>query len=153
MLFIFLHIVTMFTAVALSLGVQLIVYRVATTGNVAAIRTAFGVAQPIGRAAPMVYGVGFLFGLIAAITGSFNLLAPWLLISYVLFVISSVISVRSVGGWMAQVGRAAALNQGDAPSTELQGLLHDKRATQGMIANLVVVAVIIALMVFKPFGT
>jgi uncharacterized membrane protein len=100
----------------------------------------------------MVYGIGFLLGIIAALVASFNLFAPWLLISYVLFVISSVLGGRVVGGWMAKVGRAAATNQGDVPSAELKQLLHDKGAWQGTIANLVVVALIIAMMVFKPFG-
>jgi hypothetical protein len=152
MLFIYLHIFTMFAAVALSVGPAWVLHRVAATEDVAAIRTAFGVAQPLGRVAPMVYGIGFLLGIIAALVASFNLFAPWLLISYVLFVISSVLGGRVVGGWMAKVGRAAATNQGDVPSAELKQLLHDKGAWQGTIANLVVVALIIAMMVFKPFG-
>jgi hypothetical protein len=152
MLFIYLHIFVMFLAVAVSVGSEVVLHRIAATENVAAIRTAFGVAQPIGKAAPMIYGVGFLLGLIAAVVASFNLLAPWLLISYVLFIVSSVLGGSVVGKWMINVGRAAAQNQGDTPSAELKALLHDKRAMQGMIANLVVVALIVAMMVFKPLG-
>lgn len=152
MLWIFLHIFTMFAAVALSVGPAWVLHRVAATENVPAIRTAFGVAQPLGRVGPMLYGIGFLLGIIAAIVASFNLLAPWLLIAYVLFIISDVLGSRVVGGWMAKVGRAVATNQGDVPSEELKQLLHDKGAWQGTIANLVVIALIIAVMVFKPFG-
>ena len=152
MVFIFLHIFTMFLAVALSVGSEVVLHQVASTENVTTIRTAFKAAQPIGKAIPMVYGIGFLLGIIAAIVASFNLLAPWLLISYVLFVVSSVLGGRVIGGWAEKVQQGAEANQGDVPSEDLKALLHDKRATQGMIANLVTVALIIAMMVFKPFG-
>ncbi len=152
MLFIYLHIITMFLAVALSVGPGLILQRIAATENVPAIRAAFGAAQPLGRIAPMVYGVGFLLGIIAAIVASYNLLKPWLLISYVLFVISSVLGARVTNGWVANVSRAAETNSGDTPSAELKQLLHNKGAQQGLIANLVVIALIIVMMVFKPFG-
>lgn len=152
MVFIYLHICAMFLAVALSVGSELVLHQVAATENVTAIRMIFGAAQSIGKAIPMVYGIGFLLGVVAAVVASFNLLAPWLLISYVLFVVSSILGGRVVGNWAEKVERGAAQNQGDAPSAELKALLHDKRITQGMIANLVVVALIIAMMVFKPFG-
>ena len=152
MVFIYLHIFTMFLAVALSVGSEWILQRVAVTENVAAIRTIFGAAKPIEKAIPMVYGIGFLLGIVAAIVASFNLLAPWLLISYVLFIVSSVLGGRVVGGWAGKAEHAAAQHDGDTPSAELKALLHDQRAVQGMIANLIVIALIIAMMVFKPFG-
>ena len=152
MLFIYLHIFVMFLAVALSVGSELVLQRVAATENVTAIRTVFGAARPIVKAIPMVYGIGFLLGIVAAVVASFNLLAPWLLISYVLFIVSSILGGRVAGGWAEKVEQGAARNQGDTPSAELKAVLHDQRATQGMIANWVVVALIIAMMVFKPFG-
>ncbi|HTP07176.1 MAG TPA: DUF2269 family protein [Anaerolineae bacterium] len=152
MVFIYLHIFTMFLAVALSVGSELVLHRVAATENVAAIRTIFAAAKPLEKAIPMAYGIGFLLGIVAAIVASFNLLAPWLLISYVLFIVTSVLGGRVIGGWAEKVEQAAAQNQGDTPSAELKAVLHDKRATQGIIANLVAIALIIAMMVFKPFG-
>ena len=47
-LFIFLHIITMFLAVAISVGPELVLHQVAQTGDVRAIRAAFGVAKPLG---------------------------------------------------------------------------------------------------------
>jgi hypothetical protein len=152
MVFIYLHIFAMFLAVALSVGSEVVLHQVAATENVAAIRTTFGATQSIGKAIPMVYGIGFLLGIVAAIVASFNLLAPWLLIAYVLFIISSVLGGRVIGGWAEKVQHGAEVNEGDVPSAELKALLHDQRATQGMIANLVVIALVIAVMVFKPFG-
>jgi uncharacterized membrane protein len=142
----------MFLAVALSVGSEWVLQRVAATENIAAIRTVFGAAKPIEKAIPMAYGIGFLLGIVAALIASFNLLAPWLLISYVLFIVSLVLGGHVVGGWAEKVEHAAAQHDGDTPSAELKALLHDKRAVQGMIANLIVIALIIAAMVFKPFG-
>jgi len=152
MVFIYLHIFAMFLAVALSVGSELVLHQIAAAENVTAIRTAFKAAQPLEKAIPIVYGIGFLLGIVAAIVASFNLLAPWLLIAYVLFIISSVLGGRVIGGWAEKVQQGAEANQGDVPSAELKALLHEKRATQGMIANLVVIALVIAVMVFKPFG-
>ncbi len=102
-LFIFLHVFAMFMAVALSVGTGLVLYRVAATENVTTIRTTFGATRQLTRASGPVYGVGFIFGLIAAWLGQFNLLAPWLLISYVMFVVVGILSGRVIGGWATKV--------------------------------------------------
>ncbi len=150
-IFTFLHIFTMFLGVTWSIGSALILQRVAATKNVAAIRTTFGVAMPIGRASPMVFGVGLLLGIVAAIATPFNLLEPWLIISYLLAAASSYLSAGIVGKWAASVGRAAAMNQGDAPSSELQQLIGDRQVAQAIYANAAIIALIIFVMVFKPF--
>ena len=151
-IFIFLHIFTMFVAVALSVGTALMLQRVAATSNVTAIRTTFGAAAPLARTTSMVYGVGMLLGFIAAIVAQFNLLAPWLIITYVLVAVSMYINSRIVGKWAANVGRAAAANQGDAPSPEMQQLFSAKTATQATYANIVIIALIVFVMVFKPLS-
>ena len=110
MVFIFLHIFAMFLAVALSVGSEVVLHQVASTENVTTIRTAFKAAQPIGKAIPMVYGIGFLLGIIAAIVASFSLLAPWLLISYVLFVVSSVLGGRVIR-WLGRKSPARGRGQ------------------------------------------
>ena len=151
-IFIFLHIFTMFVAVALLVGTALMLQRVAATGNVTAIRTTFGAAAPLARTTSMVYGVGLLLGIIAAIVAQFNLLAPWLIVTYVLVAVSMYVNTRIVGKWAANVGRAAATNQGDAPSPELQQLINAKTATQATYANIVIIALIVFVMVFKPLS-
>jgi hypothetical protein len=151
-IFIFLHVFTMFLGVALSIGAGLVLQRVAATGNVAAIRTTFGAVASIGRAAPMVFGVGLLLGIIAAIVAQFNLLAPWLIIAYVLSAASSYLGAGVIGKWAASVGRAAATNQGEAPAPELRQLIGDRQVAQAMYANAAIIALIIFVMVFKPFS-
>jgi hypothetical protein len=152
MILIYLHIFTMFVAVALSFGSVLMLHRVAATGNVAAIRTLFGAATPIARLIPMIFGAGMLFGIIAAIMMGFNLLAPWLLIAYGLSIVSSIIGGAVTGRWAANVTKAAAMTADEAASPELQVLLNDRRASQALWINLAVIALIVFDMVAKPFG-
>ena len=152
MILIYLHIFTMFVAVALSFGSVLMLHRVAATGNVAAIRTLFGAATPIARLIPMIFGVGMLLGIVAAIEMGFNLLAPWLLIAYGLSIASSIIGGAVTGRWAANVGKAAAMAQGESASPELQQLLNDNRATRALWINLAVIALVVLDMVIKPFG-
>jgi hypothetical protein len=152
MILIYLHIFTMFVAVALSFGSVLVVHRVATTGQLPAIRTVFGVIAPIARIIPMIFGVGLLLGIIAAIVVGFNLLAPWLLIAYVLSIASSYIGGAITGRWAASAGKAVAMTAGDTASPDLQQLLNDTRASQALWINLAVIALIVFDMVFKPFG-
>jgi hypothetical protein len=142
----------MFVSVALSFGSVLVAHRVAATGNLAAIRTVFGTLAPIARLIPMLFGVGMLLGIIAAIVVGFNLLAPWLLIAYALSIASSIIGGAITGRWAASVGKAAAMATGESASPELQLLLNDRRASQALWINLAVIALIIFDMVFKPLG-
>ena len=100
----------------------------------------------------MVFGIGMLFGFVAAIIAQFNLLAPWLIITYVLVIASLYISSGIVGRWAANVGRAAAANQDDTPSPELQQLINDRRVTQATYANIVLIALIVLVMVIKPLS-
>ena len=63
--FVFLHVLTMFGAVALSGGIDVLLLRIARTRDVRAIRTAFGVHERFAPLIPAFFGVGLLFGLIA----------------------------------------------------------------------------------------
>jgi hypothetical protein len=152
MILIYLHIFAMFVAVALSFGSVLVVHRVAATGHLPAIRTVFGVIAPIARVIPMIFGIGLVLGIIAAIVVGFNLLAPWLLIAYVLSGVSAYIGGSITGRWAASAGKAAAMTAGDTATPELQQLLNDTRASQALWINLAVIALIVFDMVYKPFG-
>ena len=145
----FLHIGVMFGAVALAVGGELILTRVATTRNVVAIRTAFGRAAPAMRFIPMLFGLGALIGVAAALLGEFDPLAPWLIAAYVLFVIAAVVGARA-GAWARRVGMAAAASPEDAASAELEAAIDDRSATIIRYANYVILVVFIYLMVFKP---
>ena len=56
MILIYLHIFTMFVAVALSFGSVLVVHRVAATGNLRRFARCLATIAPIARIIPMILG-------------------------------------------------------------------------------------------------
>ena len=152
MIFIYLHIIMMFAAVAVSIGSGLLLHRVAQSGDVRTIRTTFGLAKPFGQSTPILFIIGLIFGLLAAAAGSFNFLAPWLILSYGLFAAAMVVGTVVTKPWQQRVGKAAVLNQGDAPSADLQAAIGDQRGQLGLWINTALIVAIVFVMVAKPLG-
>ena len=146
----FLHIAFVFSGIALIYGTEFLLHRIGRSNDTQSIRTAFGMAKPIATVAPAVFWVGVGFGIAAGILNGYNLLAPWLLATYVLVAILLVGGLTITVPWMNRVGTlAAAAPDGPAPA-ELTAVLHDGRVTTLMWASIVVDVAIVALMVFKP---
>jgi hypothetical protein len=151
-IFKFLHIASMFTAVAISFGPAVLLRFSARGGNVRSIQ---GVAETTVRLARFigpVFVLGVVFGLITAFLGGFNFLAPWLLIAYVLFVAGVIVGAGGEGPYTARVAAAAAANPGDTPGPELTAVLSSPRAGQLFWLFALLVAAIIFDMVIKPFS-
>src|SRR5579859_8185347 len=87
----FLHILTMFTAVAVAAGTGILVLMGARRGDrsvVAAITS-----LPIPRIAPILYISGGVLGLATGFAFGYDLLAPWLIIAYVLFAMLAALGI------------------------------------------------------------
>lgn len=149
MYLVYLHIAVMFSAVALAFGGELILNRLAGTRNVIAIRTGFASAAPVMRFVPMLFGLGALLGVAAALFGQFDPLAPWLIAAYILFVIAAVVGARA-GVWARSVGMAAAASPVEAPSPELEAAISDRTHEIMRWADYLIILVLLFLMVFKP---
>ena len=85
LLLIFLHVMTMFVAVALSLGGTIFFVLAARTGRTEAVRSIGAFGRPATRYIPVLFIIGGILGLVTAIVLDYNLLAPWLIIAYSLF--------------------------------------------------------------------
>ena len=72
----FLHIATMFFAVALAVSGELVVRRVAASRDPRAIAVTTGQVKPLGNLAGGLFVVGLVFGVLAAIAGQIDLLRP-----------------------------------------------------------------------------
>lgn len=148
----FLHIAAMFFAVAAALFSEIGVQAVARRGDVLGLRSLAPVLEVLGKSTPPLFVAGLIFGLLAAWTGQFNLLAPWLLMAYVLFAFAMALGTLVTEPWTNRVVQAALASPTEAPSAELQAAIDDRR---GPISAAVLVAVIVAfvfVMVFKPFS-
>ena len=113
-LLVFLHISSMFIGVMLSFGPSSIFLAALRSRRTESVRAVTIAVRPVVRAIPVVYGLGALFGLLAAINIGYNLLAPWLLIAYVLFVALLGIGAGVVGPRLERVGGLVATEK-DGP--------------------------------------
>jgi hypothetical protein len=148
----FLHIGVMFTAVGVSVVPELLLHRMAESGDVTGVRSFGRVFQRLGKLIPLLFGLGALLGLAAAYFSHFDLLRPWLIIAYVLFAISAALGGAIQAPWAARLGAAAAQSPADAPSAEFIAVAHDSRSKMANYAVDVIIVVFIVDMVFKPFG-
>jgi len=83
----FLHVSAMFAATSLAVGPIVVYYLIARAGDANALRMAMKFDEALERTAGGFYGLGILFGAAAALTGSLDLTAPWLLTAYALVVL------------------------------------------------------------------
>jgi hypothetical protein len=149
-LFKFLHVLTMFAAVASAVIPEVVLHRIAAGNNVPATRAVAGFAAGLGKLLPVLFVGGALFGLLAAASGEINFLAPWLIAAYIVFIIAMVIGATILGPWAAKMAVAAESSPDAAPSTALTALIHDRRAMIGSTVLMSSIVVIIFLMVVKP---
>ena len=149
-LFKFLHILTMFLAVAAATIPEVVLHWVAASGDVRAIRVFAGIAARIGKVLPVFFVGGAIFGLLAAATGSLDFFQPWLIAAYVVFMIAMVTGAAITGPWAGRMAAAAEASGNEAASSDLVLLMHDRRALIGSVVLMSSIVVIIFLMVFKP---
>jgi len=83
----FLHVSAMFAATSLAVGPIVVYWLVARSGDAGALKTAMRFDEALERTAGGFYGLGILAGVAAALTGSLDVTAPWLLTAYGLVVL------------------------------------------------------------------
>jgi hypothetical protein len=151
-IFLFLHILTMFLAVAISVGPEVFDRLAIRTRDVPTIRAAFGLHGRVALAIPALFLLGAALGVVAALTGGFNPFEPWLLIAYGLFVLALVNGGAVLGRWGEKVGTLAAASPAEAPSAELTAAIDDPRMAVAFWVELLLVAAVVFDMVIKPFS-
>ena len=145
----FLHISFMFGAVAGAVIPEVVLHAVANTRDVRAIATLSHIAERISKVLPVFFVGGAVFGLLAAWSGQMDFTAPWLIATYVLFVIAIVTGSLFADPWVGRL-RAAAVASGDAPSAELEAVIEEPKAKIASAWLMLTIVLIISLMVFKP---
>jgi len=111
----FLHIVTMFFAVALAVSGELVVRRVAASRDPRAIAVTTGQVKPLGSLAGGLFVVGLVFGVLAAIAGQIDLLRPWLISAYVAFAAAMAVGLTITDPWLNRLQAAAAASPQGRP--------------------------------------
>jgi hypothetical protein len=147
MAFLYLHIIAVFAAVSVAMGSSVVLLIAARRRELDVVRAITG--MPLGRLIPVLYGIGGLLGLATAISYGFDLLAPWLVIAYVIFAVLTVVGIVFSGPLIERL-HAVLTNPSAGGEGELDRLLG--RLTLDTIGTTTGIALIIADMVFKPFS-
>ena len=149
----YLHVVSMFFAVALAVSGEIVVRRVAQSGDVRAIRTTVEKVKPLsGPIATGLFVAGVVFGIVAALAGQIDLLRPWLIAAYVAFITAVAIGVVITDPWVVRLEQAAAASPEGIASPELVAVIDEPRARIGAWALQGMIAFMVFLMVAKPLG-
>jgi hypothetical protein len=147
-----LHITVMFAAITISFGPAFLVELAYRSGRVGTLRGAAAAAQPFGPVIPILYVLGGLLGLVTAINFGYNLLAPWLVIAYILFASAMITGVtynRTLGPRI--VAATADVPDGPLPAP-VKAIFSDPRYRFVATLDIVVVIAILFDMVVKPFS-
>jgi hypothetical protein len=147
--FVFLHILTMFTAVAMGYGSILFVRVAARTRQVDTLRGVLAAANRIGPFIGPAFGIGILLGIVAIFANRFNPLAPWLVIAYVLAATAILSSVVVLQPWLNRMNAAV---EGATDTSAANAILADSRTQLLLGLDTLVMVAIIADMVLKPFS-
>jgi hypothetical protein len=152
-LFKFLHIVSMFFFVAAAFSGEIVMRRIAATGDVRAIRTALVPIKFInGPVAIVLLLAGLIFGFVAALAGQMNLLAPWLLLAYGTVVLAMVIGIGVTDPWVGRLDKAAAASTDETASGELAAIIGEPLPGYGSWAQMALIAILVFIMVVKPLS-
>ena len=143
----FLHVAAMFSAATIIVGADLYFLRVAAGGS--AVATA-QLGHAIRRRGPLtgpILEIGVGFGILTALLGGFNLLAPWLIAAYAVVIVMIVFAFR-----VAAPEFSAILELADAgDDAALRSKVADGRFRWITAADAALFAAAIFLMVVKPF--
>jgi len=152
MIWVFLHITGIVTAIVIGIGAQIFTERAAKTGDVRTIRTIFQMAKPMGMAVPIMFVIGGVFGVVAFLDRGIDWNSPWLVQSYVLFAIAFILGGAIDGRWQGKV-LAAAEEAPDGPvSEEFRKLLDDRVYMISTWVGRILLIAILYVMTMKPFS-
>lgn len=150
MIFKYLHILTMFAAVTLMFGGELLFHLLRRRGDLHALRRFLDVVYPVFRIGVGLLTIGVAFGILAASTIGFSLTAGWLLLAYAL--IAGIYAIGFLVGVPYFNRVRAALDEGSAqaPSPGLRRVLDDPRWVLDLGVSILLYVAIIYVMVMKP---
>lgn len=149
-IFVFLHVLTMFVAVAMAYGPAMLM--VSAGSDVRTLRGVTTANDRLQRIVGPTFMLGIALGFVAIFVHRFNPLATWLLIAYGLIVAAIAITILFTNPWLKRVSAAAQASPDDAPSAELRELLGSPRNRALLILDAGIIVLIIADMVLKPFS-
>jgi uncharacterized membrane protein len=148
-----LHILSMFTMVTVFLGGEFFYAFAVRRRDVRALATIHRLERQSGAGivGTVVFFLGLAFGLLAALTGGFEVLDGWLIAAYVLvaaFLTNVALTVKK----LLELGDKAV--EADAGQRPVEEVVHEMAASPAVrffVVNLVLFTALIVDMIVKPF--
>ena len=148
----FLHIAAMFGAVSIFVGQGMLSAGIARTGDVRAIRRALAAEARFQPAGVFLFLLGIVLGVVTALTGDFDLTAPWLLISYGLVAVTLVVGIAYHGPRGKKLQALAEASSENELSGPLRAAINAPTARVVVAVDSLIWLAIIYMMVVKPFS-
>jgi hypothetical protein len=151
-IFIFLHVLSMFTAVALAYGPAALMVVASRRRDVRALRGVVETSDRLGPAVGAFFALGIVLGVVAIFVHGFDPLQGWLVIAYVLVGMSLAMTFLFTNPWLKKVLAAANASPDDAMSPELSELVNSPRNQALLAFDALLIILLIADMVLKPLN-
>jgi uncharacterized membrane protein len=145
----FLHILSMFSAITVIVGAELLAITAIRRRDREMLRVYFRIGERADIVGMVLLVLGIVFGLVAAMTIGWDLLSGWLVIAYVLVVLTVVVGFSSAP-YLARLKAALPVRDDETADPALDALLRSPRLPLTSAASIVLTALLIADMVFKP---
>ena len=149
-IFQYLHVISMFGAVAASVFPEVLAHLLVTRRSLAGLQAVMPVFRVLGIAIPGLFLLGVAFGLVTAAVGQLDFFQPWLIASYVVFAAVFVVSGVFGGGWLSRLGQGVASPDEAQARAAIESAAHDRRGLFAAVFGDLGVVVIVFLMVVKP---
>jgi hypothetical protein len=149
-IFKYLHVLTMFAAVTLMFGGEVLFHLLRRSNDFNALRRFLEVVFPVFRVGVGLLSLGVVFGLLAAQTIGFSLTSGWLLLAYALIAGIYLIGFGVGVPYFNRVREALNDSSLQPDSPELRRVLHDPRWMLDLVVSVLLYVAIIFVMVVKP---
>jgi hypothetical protein len=149
-IFIFLHVLAMFVAVALAYGPAALMVVASRRNDVVALRGVSATSEKLGPVVGIMFALGIVLGIVSIFLYNFDPLQGWLVIAYVLVIVSLTMTFAFTNPWLAKVTAAAMASADDHMSPELDALVNSRRNQLLLLFDALLIVLLIADMVLKP---
>ena len=148
MLLKFLHVAAVIAVFSIQIASDLYFQRVTRSGSTEAVAKLGAAIRQRGVVEALIFEIAVVLGLLTAIVGGFNLLAPWLLMSYAIIVVVVIFAVTYAARPFSAILEAAEAGDADAMAVSASA-----RARKVALAvPIVLYGLLVFLMVTKPFA-
>ena len=152
LLLLFGHITAMVSAVTIAYGPGLLLELATRTGQPGLIRGVVLATKPVEPFIPVLFVTGGVLGLATALNFGTNLLAPWLVIAYALWLVAMVTGAGIHAPYHRRLEKLFSTAPEGSMSPELVAAIADPRERLAATLDYVIVVSILFDMVVKPFS-